>query len=98
MPASHPCLEGHFPGQPIVPGVLLLEHVQSAAEVRLGHEFGSTRWAQIKFMRPLLPEQEAFIDLEMLGDGTRMRFRITAASDDTLLASGEFAATEPSLD
>lgn len=97
--ASHPSLEGHFPGQPIVPGVLLLDHVQSAAESWLGHEFGSTRWTQIKFMRPLLPDQEVFIDLEMSDGGSRIRFRIVTTVDDALIAAGEFAATaEPGRD
>ncbi len=93
VPNSHPCLAGHFPDQPIVPGVLLLEHVQSAAECWLGHEFTSTRWAQIKFMRPLLPEQEARVDLEQIGDGPRIRFWIRATCDDALIAAGEFSAS-----
>lgn len=93
VPASHPCLEGHFPGQPIVPGVLLLDHVQSAAEDWLGREFASTRWAQIKFLRPLLPEQEAHIQLERMDDSPRIRFRIITPTDDALVAAGEFSAT-----
>jgi 3-hydroxymyristoyl/3-hydroxydecanoyl-(acyl carrier protein) dehydratase len=27
IPAEHPALPGHFPGRPVVPGALLLDHV-----------------------------------------------------------------------
>ena len=26
LPPDHPCLPGHFPGHPLVPGALLLDH------------------------------------------------------------------------
>ena len=35
-PADHPRLPGHFPGQPIVPGVVVLDHVLAAIESRHG--------------------------------------------------------------
>ena len=32
IPFEHPALPGHFPGQPVVPGVVILEAVQTAIE------------------------------------------------------------------
>src|SRR4030095_8551398 len=36
IPATHPALPGHFPGRPIVPGVVLLQCVLDEAERWLG--------------------------------------------------------------
>ena len=35
IPVNHPCVPGHFPGQAILPGVLLLERVMSLAQTSL---------------------------------------------------------------
>lgn len=88
IPAAHPCLAGHFPGNPVVPGVLLLDRAIEAAEALAGLAPGALRLPQVKFLRPLLPEQEAELWLERLDDG-RLRFRIECAG--ALLASGELA-------
>ncbi|AXI84519.1 beta-hydroxyacyl-ACP dehydratase [Xylella taiwanensis] len=87
IPKTHPCLPGHFPGFPIVPGVLVLEHVLHALQVREGRLTG-IRLPQVKFLRPLLPEQHARIELE--GTMPRWRFRVCCAQH--LLASGEIVA------
>lgn len=91
VPADHPCLPGHFPGQPVVPGVLLLDAVQRAIESVLeeqGTAFATLRLPQVKFLQPLLPEQEALIELDGAAPG-RWRFRVLR--EDTLVASGEAA-------
>lgn len=58
--ADHPCLPGHFPGRPIVPGVLLLDEALRAiaAETRLPEPL---RLSRVKFMGPLLPEEPATV-------------------------------------
>lgn len=93
VPASHPSLPGHFPGRPVVPGVLLLAHVQAAIEAAHG-PLPAFRLPQVKFMRPLLPGEPARIELEQL-DGApgarRWRFRVLREADGAVLASGEFA-------
>jgi len=60
--AAHPALPGHFPGRPVVPGVVLLDRVAAAVE----REFGARIAAlpQVKFLSPLLPDEEAELHLE----------------------------------
>ena len=81
---EHPSLPGHFPGRPIVPGVVILDHVLAAIEARDG-VLGSVRLPQVKFVQPLLPGEDARIELD--GQAPRWRFRVLR--DDVLLASGE---------
>ena len=82
--ADHPSLPGHFPGRPVVPGVVVLDRVLDAIEAAHG-PLGPLRLPQVKFVQPLLPEEVADIALE--GDGTRWKFRVTR--DGQAIASGE---------
>ncbi len=94
VPASHPSLPGHFPGNPVVPGVVILARVQAAIEAVHG-PLPALRLPQAKFVRPLLPGEAASIELDAIADaaGTRRwRFRVLRAGDGALLASGEMAA------
>ena len=84
---DHPSLPGHFPGKPIVPGVVLLERVIEAIEAAHG-PLPPLRLPQVKFMQPLLPGESADVHLE--GSAPRWRFRVTRA--EVLLASGEIVA------
>jgi 3-hydroxyacyl-[acyl-carrier-protein] dehydratase len=74
VPADHPSLPGHFPGNPIVPGVLLLDGVLHALQQASGLRM--TRLQQVKFIAALLPEEQAQAVCEI--DGARASFRITA--------------------
>ena len=87
IPHDHPSLPGHFPGRPIVPGVVLLERVLEAIEL-MHVPLGALRLPQVKFMQPLLPGEPARVVLE--GEAPRWRFRVFRA--ETLLASGEVCA------
>jgi len=56
---DHPALPGHFPGQPVVPGVVLLDHLIEATEAALARPVHVTGLPQVKFLAPLLPGEAA---------------------------------------
>jgi 3-hydroxymyristoyl/3-hydroxydecanoyl-(acyl carrier protein) dehydratase len=85
---DHPSLPGHFPGRPVVPGVVILDHVLAAIE-RAHGPLATMRLPQVKFVQPLLPGETAEIALEPL-DGPRWRFRVLRGA--VVLASGEVCA------
>jgi 3-hydroxyacyl-[acyl-carrier-protein] dehydratase len=46
-PSEHPSYEGHFPGRPVVPGVLLLELIVDAIARGAPRNVGSTKFHQV---------------------------------------------------
>lgn len=84
--AGHPALPGHFPGMPVVPGVVLLDMVLQTLERALGGLPSSLRLPQAKFQEPLLPGQVARIELQIDDGKAVARYSIRRA--DRLLASG----------
>ena len=94
---AHPALAGHFPDNPVVPGVMLLERVLDAAQRCFGLRTDELQMPQVKFLRSLLPEQTAELVLErMVSDATNpgnMRIRFRIEREDALLASGELIAS-----
>ncbi len=67
--ASHPALPGHFPGRPIVPGVVLLDRIAAAAERGFGRRLVAL--PEVKFRRPLAPGATVRLRLERTTDGAR---------------------------
>ena len=85
--ADHPSLPGHFPGSPLVPGVMLLEQVALALREWRGERLA--RVVEAKFVAPLLPEHEAQIALTDANG--RVRFEIRRGGE--LLARGIIEGT-----
>lgn len=83
---THPCLPGHFPGQPVVPGVLMLDTVMAAAQAHWpGLRFAGVPSA--KFLRPALPDQ-AF-ELVLRRHDQRLDF--DCGDDNGLLCRGQLS-------
>ncbi|MDE2177879.1 MAG: hydroxymyristoyl-ACP dehydratase [Xanthomonadaceae bacterium] len=82
LPHGHPALPGHFPGQPRIPGVLLLE--QAALALRAWRGVAMAGVIEAKFLAALQPGLMATIELH--ADGARVRFAIRQGT--VLIARG----------
>lgn len=90
---DHPSLPGHFPGRPVVPGVVLLDRVLALLELRHPKLAGvALRLPQVKFLQPLLPGEEAAIDLQPPTMPGLQRWRFRILRGEVVLASGDIAA------
>jgi 3-hydroxymyristoyl/3-hydroxydecanoyl-(acyl carrier protein) dehydratase len=58
VPADHPCAGGHFPGNPIVPGAVLLDWILAAIERALGRSPSVWAIKSAKFLHPTRPGDE----------------------------------------
>ncbi|MFA5938385.1 MAG: hypothetical protein WC809_03425 [Sinimarinibacterium sp.] len=80
VPADHPCIAGHFPGNPIVPGVVLIDCVLAA--VRVAGRRRLTGIPNLKFVQPLRPGTP--FSICWTAHGAQVRFRCESGDGDTL--------------
>jgi 3-hydroxymyristoyl/3-hydroxydecanoyl-(acyl carrier protein) dehydratase len=74
---DHPSLDGHFPGNPVVPGVVILDHAFAVIRDVLGCDAAAAvvRLRKVKFVSPLRP-----------GEAVAVRFHRTGGGSDTAIA------------
>lgn len=86
--ADHPAYAGHFPGQPILPGVVLLDAALYALAGVLGMPAASGQIKSAKFLSPVLPGEALTLHYTAsTADGFRFDIRGTART----VASGAVA-------
>ncbi len=88
IPANHPSLAGHFPGNPIVPGVVLLAEVIEALNA-WRPDVQAVGLPVVKFLAALRPEQSFSIHFVAAGVD-RARFECVR-EDGQLLVQGQLA-------
>jgi len=92
---DHPAFAGHFPGSPIVPGVVLLDealHAISKESSQPGEtgRVDAYQVSSVKFLSPLLPGEPALLQYELQGNGS---IRFDVMSGERHIVTGSLAAS-----
>ena len=100
--ANEPYFQGHFPGNPVMPGVLLIEGMAQTAGalcMRFIDEFEEPPLVyfmaidKARFRRPVIPGDTVLYYVEkMRSRGKVWRFKARAEVDDNLVAEAEVSA------
>jgi predicted LPLAT superfamily acyltransferase len=76
--AGHPALAGHFPGAPILPGVVLLDETVRAVEQSGAVPGARWRIGNAKFVKPVRPGETLTLEHSALPNGS-IRFSVSSA-------------------
>ncbi|GLU30603.1 AMP-binding protein [Trinickia caryophylli] len=77
IPGDHPALPGHFPGRPIVPGVVLLDYAIERIGAALARPLDALHITSAKFTAPTSPGEALALSFARDGRGA-IRFTISA--------------------
>jgi 3-hydroxymyristoyl/3-hydroxydecanoyl-(acyl carrier protein) dehydratase len=92
IPPEHPALTGHFPGNPVVPGVVILDHVIDRVARRAGRP-GAIAEAlpRVKFVGVVRPGQQVSVAVKPGRREGRWQFECRVA--DEIVAQGDCELT-----
>jgi 3-hydroxyacyl-[acyl-carrier-protein] dehydratase len=98
FPAQTPFFAGHFPGAPLVPGVILVEALAQTAGLAAGQEGKSFRLAAIKTMKfpgSVGPDEEVRLQARKIATvGNLWQFDVRATAGERVVAEGVVVLSE----
>ena len=89
FPANHPCGAGHFPGNPIIPGALLLDEVLARIAENLSIHDAVWHVKSAKFPQPARPGDVVLASYS-LTTGGEIRFECAVSGNKVLSGMARF--------
>ena len=98
FPPGEPFFRGHFPGDPLVPGVILTEALAQTAGLAAGqpgHTFRLSAIRAMKFLRAVRPSDEIIFSARKTAVvGALWQFEVTARVRGEVVAEGVIVLSE----
>lgn len=94
FPADHPAALGHFPGNPVIPGAVLLDESLRAIESGLDLRLSPCRVKSVKFIAPVRPGDRVVIEFSRSAAGA---IHFTCMRGDQPVIKGEVACEAASM-
>ncbi|MGS0525410.1 3-hydroxyacyl-ACP dehydratase FabZ family protein [Zobellia nedashkovskayae] len=84
--AAHEVFKGHFPGNPVMPGVCMIQIIKELTEQATGKTLFLSVASNVKFMAIINPEKNDTIQLTLnvTEEGGTVKVKNTTTFDDTL--------------
>lgn len=76
--AAHPIFGGHFPDQPVVPGVCMMQTIQELLSAAVGKELLVEKVANMKFLNMIDPRQTPQVTVEIGWTAEEDAYKTTA--------------------
>jgi beta-hydroxyacyl-ACP dehydratase FabZ len=100
---NEPFFQGHFPGTPIMPGVLIVEAMGQAGGVLVAASLPEEKrgsliyfmgFDKVRFRKPVVPGDQLILELKLLKKRSKVvKMAATASVDDAVVAEAELMAT-----
>lgn len=100
LPVDHPAFAGHFPGTPIVPGVVLLDEIMHVIVTDTGIIETVWQMTSVKFLSPLKPNETVMIEHEQLANGA-LKFAVVTydvLAGSRQIVTGNLVARQQALE
>lgn len=91
---DHPAFAGHFPGEPIVPGVVLLDHALYAIGTAVGSDMSACQISSVKFLSPVRPGEPVEVEYALQAGGA---LRFDLYSGERKVATGSLRGNAPTV-
>ena len=97
-------VQGHFPGEPVMPGVLIVEAFGQAAAALTAHGIDPKEYEnklvylmsveKARFRKPILPDCELHLDIEAIRSHSRVwKYKGIAKVNGKIMADAQWSAT-----